>query len=226
MTPERIKMPKLPRNFYHRPTLHVAQDLLGKFVIRLWRGQKLAGQIVETEAYIGPKDKACHAARGKTERTKIMFEAGGRAYIYLVYGMYSCLNVVTENQDFPAAVLIRALEPTNGIAQMIRNRGLTKKIKPHHPSSKTKLNSLDNYSSKDLTPLTSGPGKLCQALRLDKKLNGADLTGNQLWIENRGGKIAPRQIKRAKRIGVDYAGPCKNYLWRFYIKTNPCISQK
>jgi DNA-3-methyladenine glycosylase len=217
---------KLTRRFYSRPTLTVAQDLLGKFLIvmdcadrnppflppckrGMGGGFIISGMIVETEAYIGGKDLACHASRGKTERTKVMFGKPGHVYVYMIYGMYCCLNIVTEKEGFPAAVLIRAIEPKKGVEKMLRNRKLSKNAGVIH----------------ELPLLASGPGRLCQAFGIAKKLNGADLTGDKIWIEDRGIKIRKRDIIQTKRIGVDYAGKCKNYPWRFYIKGNKFVSK-
>jgi len=184
---------KLPRKFYNQKTLKIAQDLLGKFLIRKYRGKKYIGKIVETEGYYGFKDRASHASRGETERNKIMFGRAGHAYIYMIYGMYYCLNIVTEKEKYPAAVLIRAVEPIC--------RGRTCPVP------------------------TNGPGKLCRAFKIDKKLNGENLQSDKIWIEARGFKINKKDIVRAKRIGVDYAGKCKDYLWRFYIKGNSYVSK-
>ncbi len=174
---------KLPLSFYNRPTLKVAQDLLGKFLVRKVGNKKISGKIVEVEAYVGLDDLANHASRGKTPRNAVMFGPGGCVYVYLIYGMYHCLNFVTEEKDYPAAVLIRALELKN-------------------PLDKT----------------ANGPGKLCRYLKIDKKLNGEELNGNKIWVEDRGIKISKKDIVKAKRIGVDYAKHCKDYLWRFYVK--------
>lgn len=186
---------KLSKNFYQQSTLQLSQQLLGKFLVKNIGNKKIVGKIVETEAYIGPKDLASHASRGKTKRTKAMFDSGGLWYIYLIYGMYYCLNIVTEQKDYPAAVLIRAVEPIAGFKPEIK---------------------------------TDGPGKLCRAFQIDKKLNNKPAFGKTalLWIEDRGVKLSPSQIKKAKRIGVDYAGEYKNKLWRFYIKDNPFVSKK
>lgn len=181
---------KLKRKFYNQDTLQVAQDLLGKFLIRKYRGKKYIGKIVETEGYCGYKDKASHASRGMTERNKVMFGKSGHVYIYMIYGMYYCLNIVTERDKYPAAVLIRAVEPV---------------------------------SNKNLK--TNGPGKLCREFKIKKSLNGEDLLGDKIWIEDRGLKISKKDIIKAKRIGVDYAGKCKDYLWRFYIKGSKFVSK-
>jgi len=195
---------KLSRQFYNRPTLKVAKELLGKYLVRKIGRQKLIGKIIETEAYVGTKDKASHASRGRTPRTELMFGPPGHAYIYLIYGMYYCLNIVTERKDFPSAVLIRALEPKESISLMKKNR---------------KTNNLGN--------LTSGPGKLCQALKIDKKLNGISLVDDipkcRLWIEKEGKIRGSRLKKKGKiiarpRIGVDYAGKWKDKKWRFILK--------
>ncbi len=192
---------KLTHDFYSRPTLEVARDLLGKVLVRRLRGKNLSGKIVETEAYVGPHDLACHASKGKTARTSIMFEQGGHAYVYMIYGFYFCLNAVTEPKDYPAAVLIRAVEPLEQIAVMRRLR----------------KNPLRD------TNIASGPGKLCMAMAIDKELNGADLTGNTLWIEDR--KLEVGTIDAGPRIGVDYAGEYKDKPWRFYISGNLHVSK-
>jgi DNA-3-methyladenine glycosylase len=169
---------RLTRDFFNRPTLRVAKELLGKFLVRKINGKIIAAVITETEAYCGPNDLASHASRGRTKRTEVMFGPPGHAYVYLIYGMYHCLNVVTEREEYPAAVLIRAID-----AQGV-----------------------------------NGPGKLCRHFQIDKTLNREDLTtSKKLWIENRGMKLEPSQIKRAPRIGVDYAGPYKNKPWRFVL---------
>lgn len=184
----------LPNNFYNRSTLKVAQDLLGKFLIRKAGRKTIVGKIVETEAYIGQNDLACHASRGRTKRTEVMFGPPGHAYIYIIYGMYHCLNVVTESKGSAAAVLIRAIEP---ICE----------------------------KNEDLITKTNGPGKLCRYMLIDRRLNEADLTKDKLWVEARGVKVKKGQIIRAKRVGVDYAGKCKDYLWRFYINNNEFVSK-
>jgi DNA-3-methyladenine glycosylase len=187
----------LKRNFYNRDTLVVAKDLLGKFIIRQIGKKKLAGKIVEVEAYNGPNDRASHANRGKTERNKIMFGHPGFSYVYMIYGMYYCFNIVTESHGYPAAVLIRAVEPVN--APLIRGaRGVNK---------------------------TNGPGKFCKTFEINKKINGLDLCKKEkIWLEDRGIKIKKVEIARAKRIGVDYAGEYKNKLWRFYLTGNKFAS--
>lgn len=175
---------KLKRSFYLRPTVEVAQDLIGKFLVHRYRGPSTklgadkiyAAEITETEAYVGFEDKACHASGGMTERNKVMFKKGGHAYVYLIYGIYHCLNLVTEKEGFPAAVLIRALD----------------------------------------YPGTNGPGKLCREFKITKEnCNGLDVIGNKLYVEDRGLK---RQIVASKRIGVDYAGECALWPWRFKRK--------
>lgn len=180
---------KLSRSFYEQKTLKVARELLGKFLVRKICNIKKEGMIVETEAYVGPHDLASHASRGKTNRTAPMFGRAGHAYIYLVYGMYYCFNVVTESENYPAAVLIRAIQTEN------------------EPK------------------LTSGPGKLCRYLKIDKNLNNIDLTDDLLYIEDRGKRVPKNKIVKDERIGVDYAGKYKDKLWRFYIKDNPYVSK-
>ncbi|MFH2136650.1 MAG: DNA-3-methyladenine glycosylase [Patescibacteria group bacterium] len=196
-------MRKIKKNFYNRNTIKVAQEILGKFLVRKIGKKIIAGKIVETEAYVGPSDLASHASRGKTARTAPMFGPPGHAYVYLVYGLNYCFNIVTEKENYPAAVLIRAIEPTDGI-------DLIKKFRKNQ---------------KIIFNLTNGPGKLCQALKIDKSLNNSDISKNILWVEDRGLKIKPSEIVAAKRIGVDYAGQYKNKPWRFYLRGNPFVSK-
>jgi DNA-3-methyladenine glycosylase len=191
---------KLPLSFYSRPALDVASDLLGKVLVRRLGRRNLAGKIVETEAYVGPHDLACHAAKGRTPRTSVMFGPPGRAYVYMIYGFYFCLNVVTEPVGYPAAVLIRAVEPLDNVGLM---RELRKN--PQRDSN-----------------IASGPGKLCMALSIDKQLNGADLLGPTIWIEDR--NFDPSPIGASARIGVDYAGEYKDKPWRFFMDGNPHVS--
>jgi len=191
---------KLPRSFYQQPTAEVARQLLGKYLVRKHPNGTTVGRIVESEAYIGPEDKACHASRGRTPRTEIMFGRAGHAYIYLIYGFHYMLNIVTEKEDFPSAVLIRAVEPLNGIELMRARRRVD-----------------------ELTNLASGPGKLCAAFAIDRTLNGDDMCGKIIYVEDRG-EPSP-QITTTPRIGVDYAGKWKHKRWRFLIKENQFVSK-
>jgi DNA-3-methyladenine glycosylase len=191
----------LPRSFYSRDTIEVARGLLGKMLVREIPAGRLAARIVETEAYVGPHDKACHASKGMTDRNKVMFGEPGHAYVYFIYGMYHCLNFVTERDGYPAAVLIRAAEPVEGVDAMW---GLRKK-------------------AKKAEDLTSGPGRLCMALGIDRALNGADLCKKgPLYVED--GKEEAHEIISCKRIGVDYAAEYKDKPWRFYIKGSRFVS--
>ena len=202
LSPNFLSMPaRLPRSFYSRSTLDVASDLLGKVLVRRLNGRKLSGKIVETEAYVGPHDLACHASKGHTPRTAIMFGEAGRAYVYMIYGFYFCLNVVTEAVGYPAAVLIRAVEPLENLDLMRRLR---------------------NNPKREID-IASGPGKLCRAMSIDKNLNGEDLLGTTIWIEDR--KLDPGPILTSPRVGVDYAGEYKDKPWRFYTEGNPHVSR-
>jgi len=195
---------KLPREFYTRPdVLAVARDLLGrKLVVRRQNGARVSGLIVETEAYRGPEDRASHAWNGRrTQRTETMYGTGGTAYVYFVYGMYHQFNVVTNVAGIPHAVLVRALEPVEGLEIMRRRR-----------------------RGRSEYELTSGPGRLCLALGIDRKLDQADLLGDRVWIEE-GVSISPRQIARGPRIGIDYAEQWVTKPWRFWIKDNPFVSR-
>jgi len=192
---------KLTRSFYQQPTIDVAKQLLGKYLVHKHPAGELVGRIVETEGYIGPQDLACHAAKGRTGRTEVMFGPAGHAYVYFIYGMYHMLNLVTEAKDYPAAVLIRALEPLQGVASMQQRR-----------------------HSATLRNLASGPGKLCQAFAIDRSLNGADVCGKTLYVEDRG-EPTPKYQATA-RIGVEYAGKWKDKPFRFLVQGNEFVSKR
>jgi len=196
---------KLDRKFYNRSTLKVARELLGKYLVVEKEGDYVSGKIVETEAYIGRDDPASHAHRGMTPRNEVMFGDPGYAYVYLTYGMHHCLNFVTERKGFPAAVLIRALEPAEGIEIMRKRRKTVE-----YPAK----------GGKDLKDLTTGPAKLCQALGIDRTLNGADLCSHIIYVEDRGNK--PAKIISTSRIGINEG---KDKKWRFYIENNEFISK-
>jgi DNA-3-methyladenine glycosylase len=191
---------KLPRSFYAQSTLQVARQLLGKYLVRRHPDGKTVGRIVETEAYVGPHDLACHAAKGRTARTEVMFGPPGHAYVYFIYGVYYCLNIVTEETGHASAVLIRAVEPVEGVELMERRR-----------------------KTSELRKLASGPGKLCLAMSIDKALNGVDMRGNVLYVEDRG-ETRPKIVARP-RIGVDYAGKWKDKPWRFLIRGSEFVSR-
>lgn len=196
---------KLPREFYTRSdTLAVARDLLGKtLVVPTGAGERVSGVIVETEAYLGAEDKAAHSYNNRrTARTETMFAVGGTVYIFFIYGMYFQFNIVAGEAGVPHAVLIRAVEPLENIEIMRERRGAMKE-----------------------TNLTSGPGKLCIALDIDRRFNGADLLGDEIWIEN-GENISADSIASGKRVGIDYAEEDAEKPWRFWIKDNPFVSRK
>lgn len=196
---------KLPREFYTRGNvLVVARQLLGcLLVVREADGARTSGMIVETEAYMGPEDKAAHSYNNRrTARTETMFGLGGMAYVYFIYGMYYQFNVVTNRENIPHAILVRALEPLEGVERMRERRPVKKE-----------------------RDLTSGPGKLCQALGLDRAFNGEDLLGERVWIEAAERRLAPNRVASGARIGIDYAEEYKEKPWRFWIKDNPYVSR-
>ncbi len=201
-------MNKLTRSFYERSTELVAKELLGKILVHESGGVKISGKIAETEAYLGVADKAAHSFGGrKTNRVNVMYGAPGHSYVFMIYGMYYCFNVVTEKPGIPEAVLIRALEPVEGLEEMSVNR---------FGKSYTTL------SKREKLNLTNGPGKLCGALAIDKALNGEDLCGDRLYIEDNNEKF---NIITSTRIGIDYAQEAKEYLLRFYIDGNDYVSK-
>lgn len=192
----------LTEAFFNRPTLVVARELVGKKLVREIDGTQLSGIVVETEAYIGLADTACHASKGRTPRTEVMFGPPGRAYVYFVYGMHFMLNVVTEAEEIPCAVLLRAIAPLEGQALM-----QTYRRQPDH--------------------LTDGPARLCQALAINAGLNRHNLAdGKKLWLEDFQSP-AEELIGAGPRIGIAYADPADQLApWRFWLKQNPFVSRQ
>ena len=203
-------MKKLPRPFYLRPTLTVAKELLGKYLIRKIGDHTLVGKIVEVEAYLDENDPASHAYRGKTKRNEVMFLKGGHLYVYFTYGMHFCSNIVTEDEGKGRAVLLRAIEPIEGIDKMKKNR-------------KIKITGTTNpEDKKSIKELANGPAKLCQAFELARKENGTDLLGNEIYISDGGAEINSTIITTT-RIGITTGVEKK---WRYYIKGNSFVSKK
>ncbi|NLY68132.1 MAG: DNA-3-methyladenine glycosylase [Tissierellia bacterium] len=201
---------KLTRDFYGRDTITVAKELLGNVLVHNVNGVLLKGRIVETEAYLGFEDKAAHSYGGRrTERVEVMYGPPGYAYVYLIYGMYYLLNIITEKEGIPEGVLIRALEPLENTNIMALNRF----NKPY--------DKLTNYERKNIT---NGPGKLTRAFNIGKELNGTDLCGNRLYVEE--GEDKDFNIVETTRIGIDYAEEAKYFPYRFYIESNPYVSVK
>jgi len=196
----------IKQDFFNRPTLKVAQDLLGKVIVR----NNIKAMIVEVESYIGPLDKGCHAYNfNKTKRNEAMFRNYGIAYIYLIYGMYNCLNFVTEPINMPCAVLIRSVEIIEGKDIASQNRYNLN----YNQLSKTQIKNLSN-----------GPGKLCMALNLTRAQNKLPLVSKELHIEDIG--YNDFEIVKTKRVNIDYAKEAVHFPWRFYIKNHPCVSIK
>lgn len=198
-------MNKLSREFYTRAdTLQVARELLGKtLVVPTETGARVAGKIVETEAYCGIEDKAAHSYNNRrTARTETMFAVGGTVYVFFIYGMYFQFNVVTGAKDVPHAVLVRAVEPVENIEIMRERRGKMKDAN-----------------------LTSGPGKLCIAFRIGREFNRADLSGEQVWIED-APEIPAGEIVEGRRVGIDYAEDYAEKPWRFWIRNSAFVSRK
>ena len=207
-----LKRESLDRDFFARDTLTVARELLGQRLVRVLDGKRVSGRIVEVEAYVGDGDQACHASRGRTRRNATMFGPPGHAYVYFIYGMHYCLNVVTEREGYPAAVLVRALEPLEGIERMRARRG-------GRPDAQ----------------LTSGPARLCQALGIDLRFDGADLCASDalLFIEDDAAvpdgsaEASPRSeaIATGPRIGVRGDEVALTVPWRFYVRDNRYVSR-
>ncbi len=196
-------MSRLSHDFFARDTLTVARELLGQRLVRVLDGERLSGRIVEVEAYIGEEDQASHARCGPTRRNAAMFGPPGHAYVYLIYGVHHCLNVVTAAEGFPAAVLIRALEPLAGLDRMRALRG-------NRPDGE----------------LASGPGRLCQAMAIDREFNGADLCApNALLFLETGRPMDDNGVLAGPRVAVRGDTAALTAPWRFYLRNNPYVSR-
>lgn len=202
---------RLDREFYTRNTILVARELLGKALVLKDKEVIYKGIIVETEAYINKNDEGAHFNKGLTDRTRIIDEAGGHIYIYNIYGMYQLFNIVAEEKGVHGAVLIRAIEPVEGIEEMYENRYK----RPYKPE----------LTRKEIINLTNGPAKFVMAYGITKdRYYGADLAVSpDIWVEDRD-SISRENIVKTKRINIDYAEKGKDYLLRFYIKDNKFVS--
>ena len=202
-------MARLSREFYNRDTVQVAQDLLGKYLVRRYHGELLVGRITETEAYIGRCDKACHAYNyRRTSRTETLFMTPGHAYIYLIYGMYNCLNFVTEPEGEPAAVLIRAVEPIAGTDTICRLRFGDKPLTPYR-----------------IKHFMDGPGKVCKGFSLTRDENRMDLMSDELFVSDTLDELGitypelpQERLCAGPRIGIDYAEEARDFPWRFWLE--------
>ena len=202
-------MARLSREFYNRDTVQVAQDLLGKYLVRRYHGELLVGRITETEAYIGRCDKACHAYNyRRTSRTETLFMTPGHAYIYLIYGMYNCLNFVTEPEGEPAAVLIRAVEPIAGTDTIYRLRFGDKPLTPYR-----------------IKHFMDGPGKVCKGFSLTRDENRMDLMSDELFVSDTLDELGitypelpQERLCAGPRIGIDYAEEARDFPWRFWLE--------
>lgn len=203
---------RLKRDFYARDTARVAKELLGKVLVYNDGKNIYKGKIVETEAYTNKDDDAAHFSKGLTDRTRIMDEVGGHLYIYTIYGMYECMNIVAEKKGVHGGTLIRGIEPLEGIETMYKNRYKKEYLDPKR---------------REIINLTDGPAKLVMAYGITKKdFYGRDLVNDSsIWIEE-GEKVSPQDIVETTRINIDYAEKAKDYLLRFYIKDNSFVSKK
>ncbi len=199
-----LNSPKLDLTFYNRDVVKVARDLLGKIFIRRIRGKTLVGKIVEVEAY-DANDEASHSYNGRSQRNDVMFNKGGVLYVYFIYGVHYCCNVVTGEAGHGAAVLIRAVEPLNNLNFLAKNR-----------FDKTKIN------AKEKINLTNGPAKFCEAFKIGRAENGINLFGDKIYILDQP-RLKKNQIVQTTRIGISKS---KELPWRFYIKNNPFVSKK
>lgn len=211
--PSPAALPRLPRSFLQRDTALVARALLGQLLVRqLDDGSRLSGLIVETEAYLGPDDRAAHTYNNhRSERNESMWQRAGTCYVYFTYGMHHCMNVVTRDERTPQAVLIRALQPVEGVEPMRRRRYKASRKRPPRD-----------------TDLCSGPAKLCQAMGIDRSLDGRDLTtaGGQLWLEQARRRSLPgSMLAVGPRVGVERSGGWAHKPLRFAVAGNPHVSR-
>jgi DNA-3-methyladenine glycosylase len=202
----------LSRSFFNRPTLDVTVDLVGKVLVHRTRAGIAAGMIVETEAYIGEDDPACHAAPGPTKRNEPLYGPPGVAYVYLNYGMHYLVNAVTEAEGSPAAVLIRALQPVDGVPLMVKRR-----LRQGHGAQGRRIGKLPIKEA----DLCRGPGNLTKALGIALRENHLDLTSSRLWIEDRGLSAGP--VRWGRRIGITSGAERP---WRCWAAANECVSGK
>jgi len=207
---------RLRRAFFARPTLEVALDLIGRRLVRVRRGRRLSGRIVEVEAYVGETDTACHGRSGSTPRNRVLFGAPGLAYVYFTYGMHHLLNLVTETEGFPSAVLLRAVEPEEGVERMTRLR----------EENAGRNGRLAAAARRPANWLAGGPARLCRALDVDLRLNGRDVVeGERLFLEE-GEPPDLRRIARTPRIGIEYAKARDRLApWRYALRDSPCLSR-
>lgn len=198
---------RLERDFFNRNTVEIAKELLGKFLVTNLEEGKVVGKIIETEAYMGVDDLACHASKGKTPRTETLFEDSGHLYVYLNYGIFWLTNVVAHEKNGVGGILIRSAHITEGEDVVAKRIGQNKFVKLNEK-------------------LASGPGKLSIAFGINGDFHTTNFTkSDRIYIEDRGEKILKKNIIKAKRIGVDYAKHCKDYLWRFHLKDNKLVSK-
>lgn len=201
----------LENDFFKRDTVEVAKSLIGKKIIRNISGNFFCAKIVETEAYLGLEDRACHSYGGRiTDRNKTLYLPGGHIYVYLIYGMYDLLNIVTRDEDHPEAVLIRGVEPLENLDGISKNR------------FGKAYEKLSTYQRKNLS---NGPGKLSMALGINRSLNGKILSKDYLYI-GEGEEVSEKDLVITKRIGIDYAGEDANLPLRFCLRDNPYVSKK
>ncbi len=207
----------MDKEYFKKDGLELAKSVLGKYLIRNYDGKTIVAKIVETESYMGINDKGAHVYGDKrSERTKPLYLEGGHIYVYLIYGMYYCLNISANKENVPECVLIRAVEPIKGIEEISFNR------------FKKEYKDLTTYQRKNIS---NGPGKLCMALKIDKNLNAKSILENELYISDfyyeEDKKVYSNEqieIQTSKRINIDYAQEAKDYLWRFFIKDNKYVS--
>lgn len=210
--------PHLPREFFTRDGITVAKDLLGKILVHETEHGTIRGIITEVESYMGENDKGSHTYGGKrTERTEPMYHIGGTSYVYLIYGMYSCMNIACMTENIPQAVLLRSVEPADEESRRLMNKLRLAPINRKQQKKNKSLYTEDNLPNSLQKHLADGPGKMCIAMDITRANNDIDMVESDTFYVTEGIKIEPKQMQAGKRIGIDYAEEAADYLWRFYL---------
>lgn len=213
---------RLPREFFARDGLTVAKELLGKILVHKTSCGTIRGIITEVESYMGEEDKGSHTYGGRrTERTEPMYHIGGTSYVYLIYGMYSCMNIACMTDGIPQAVLLRSVEPADEESRLLMNKLRLEPLNRRQVKNKKPVFTEENLPSSIKKHLADGPGKMCIAMDITRADNNIDMVESDEFYVTEGVTIAPEQILAGKRIGIDYAEEAADFLWRFYVKELP-----
>ena len=210
--------PRLSRNFFTRDGITVAKELLGKILVHDTPHGTIRGIVTEVESYMGETDKGSHTYGGRrTERTEPMYHIGGTSYVYLIYGMYSCMNIACMTEGISQAVLLRSVEPADAESEMLMKKLRLEPINRKQQKNNKPLYNMENLPASLKKHLADGPGKMCIAMDITRADNDIDMVESDTFYVTEGITVTPRMIKTGKRIGIDYAEEAADYLWRFYL---------